>query len=414
MSHRLREVIEIQLDVQTMSDFYPAERIIHGQEVRPYIIIDGREVLQFASLDYLGLSTDKRVIEAGVAALRKYGTGALASRLVSDLDIHREMELKVAEFMGTEDSVVFTSGSNANLGAIPAVVASPLAMLCPGSNPRATRAVFVDALAHASVNDGIQLTRCNGLRRMVYHTLEQLATMIEKNHADINVIITDGIFSTTGQVAPLNEICKIAEKYGAVVYVDDSHAIGVLGPNGRGTCELLGVEEEVDVKMGVISKALGTMGGFIAGDAWFIEYLRHSRPQIHSMPLPPAESAATIKAIEIAQSEPWRRENILKLAQILRNGFLEIGYDILGSTTQVVPILIGDELTARRFADELYNERGIFCPPFEYPAVPKGQAVLRFCPSALHEEKDITRLLDALKDMYKKYPITRTGDSGLS
>lgn len=403
MSNRLRRALEIQLDVKTMSDFYPDERIIYGQEVRPHIIIDGREVLQFASLDYLGLSTDERVIEAGVNALRKYGTGALASRLISDLDIHRQMELKLAEFMGTEDSVVFTSGSNANLGAIPAVIASPLAMLCPGSNPRADRAVFVDALAHASVNDGIQLTRGAKLRKMVYHDMDQLEHMLENNHAEINMIVTDGIFSTTGQVAPLHEICRLAEKYDAVVYVDDSHAIGVLGASGRGTCDLLGLEDQVDVKMGVISKALGTMGGFIAGDAWFIEYLRHSRPQIHSMPLPPAESAATIKAIEIAQSEPWRRQHILALAQLLRSGFREIGYDILGSTTQVVPILIGDELTARSFADELFNERGIFCPPFEYPAVPKGQAVLRFCPSALHEEKDITRLLDALSEMYKKY-----------
>lgn len=407
MSSRLRSALEIQLDVQMMSDFYPEERLIFGQEVRPNIIIDGREILQFASLDYLGLATDERVIEAGVRALRKYGVGALASRLVSDLDIHREMELKLAEFMGTEDSVVFTSGSSTNIGVIPAVIASPLTSLCPGSNPGAERAVFVDALAHASANDGIQLARGARLKRMVYHDIEQLTAMLETCSAEIKLIVTDGIFSTTGQVAPLAEICDLAAKFNAIIYVDDSHAIGVLGANGRGTCELLGVEDKVDIKMGVISKALGTMGGFVAGDSWFIQYLRHSRPQIHSMPLPPAESAATIKAIEIAQAEPWRREKILHFASILRAGFQEIGYNILGSTTQVVPILVGDELTARKFADELFEKWGIFCPPFEYPAVPKGQAVLRFCPSAIHKEKDIGRLLEALSELYRdqKYSL---------
>lgn len=400
MSKRLREVVETQLDIRLISEHYPIERLIAGQEVRPHITLNGSDVLQFASLDYLGLATDERVIEAGVKALRKYGVGALASRLVSDLSIHRELELRIADFMNTDDAVVFTSGSVANQGAIPAVIASPLSMLCPGTHTHATRAIFVDELTHSSVRDGIALTRGAHVRSIVYRSgdMLDLERQLSASSAELKMIITDGIFSTSGRLAPLQDICRLAEKYNAVIYVDDAHAIGVLGPNGRGTCEFLGVEDQVDVKMGVISKALGTMGGFIAGDDWFIQYLRHSRPQIHSMPLPAAECGATIKAIEIAQDEPWRRQKVLALAESLRSGLQAIGFDTLGSVSQVVPILIGDELLARKFACDL-EERGVFCPPFEYPAVPMGQAVLRFCPSALHTKEDIDQLLGALSEL---------------
>lgn len=414
-NERLRKFIGAQVNLDVMAAAYPQQHLLSGQEVRPHITFDGKEVLQFASLDYLGLATDPRVVEAGVQAMRQYGMGALASRLVSDLKIHRDLELKIAEFMNADDSVVFTSGSVANQGTIQALIASPLAALAPGSNTHVFRTVFSDALTHSSIKDGVNLARGSRTRKVKYKSgdMVSLEHFMKTDTAELKIVITDGIFSTNGRVAPLPEICRIAEKYGAIVYVDDAHATGVLGENGRGSCELLDVEDKVDVRMGVISKALGTMGGFIVGESWFIQYLRHSQPQIHSMPLPPAECAATIKAIEIAQSEPWRRQTVLALAERLRSGFQEIGFDILGSTTQVVPILIGDEMTARSFADELFEERGIFCPPFEYPAVPEGEAVIRFCPSALHKEEDIDRLLDALADMYKKYPITRI-DKGLS
>lgn len=410
MNQRLRNIIGAQLDVDEMSNYYPERRIVCGQGVRPYIIMNGRKILQFASLDYLGLATDERVTEAEVQATRKYGSGALPSRLIAELEINRELERKIAEFMNTEDSVVFTSGSTTNQGTIPAVIASQLSHLCPGNNTHATRAVFIDWLTHASCKDAISLTRGARVKTIEYDRggmddsglLSDLERLISIHHAELNLIITDGIASTNGRVIPLRGVCEIAEKYEAAIFVDDAHATAVLGENGRGTCELLGVEDKVDIRMGVISKALGTMGGFIVGEEWFIEYLRHSRPQIHSMPLPPGECGATIKAIEIARKEPWRRQKVLRLAEYLRSHLQEIGFDTLGSTTQIVPVFIGDELLARQFADDL-EEQGIFCPPFEYPAVPEKQALLRFCPTALHEQEDIDRLLDTISKLFQKY-----------
>ncbi|MCL5407554.1 MAG: pyridoxal phosphate-dependent aminotransferase family protein [Patescibacteria group bacterium] len=404
MSERLKNVIAAQLNIKEMSDYYPERRIAKGQAVRPYIVLGGKELLQFGSLDYLGLASDERVIEAEAKAARKYGCGALPSRMVIEMDINKELERKIAGFMGEEDSVVFTSGSAANHGTIPAVIASPLSYLCPGENTRASRAVFIDELSHSSAKDAAYLTRGANVKVINYRSgdMQDLEHKLNLHKTDLNLIVTDGIFSTSGGIAPLEDICVIAEVFGAVVYVDDAHATGILGKKGRGTCELAGVGNRVDVKMGVISKALGSMGGFIVGEKWFIEYIRHSRPQIHSMPLSPGECGAAIKALEIAQSEPWRRQQVLALADKLRFGLKQIGFDTLSSSTQVVPILIGDELLARQFADDL-EEKGIFCPPFEYPAVPKGEAVLRFCPTALHDLEDIDHLLGVIKGLFSKY-----------
>ncbi len=398
---RLAKLLNEQLDMTELQKHYPTERIITGQGVLPCVIRDGKKMLQFSGLDYLGLATDPRIEEAAIDAIREYGVGALASRLTTGtLDIHRELEKKLAGFMGAEDATVFTSGMMTNLGTVPAVICSSLILLCPGEKAHGARTIFIDELSHASLQDATILARWGKTKKIEYKHCDtnDLRQKVAKFGTDLNLIITDGVFSMDGDVAPLNEIAEIARESGSVIYCDDAHGVGVLGENGRGTCELLSVEDQVDVRMGVISKALGTMGGFIAGDAWFIKYLRHCRTQMFSMGLPAAETAATIKAIEIAQNEPWRRQRVLQSADYLRSNLEALGYNVLNSTSQIVPVLLGEEKFAHKVETELEN-REILSPILKYPSTPKGMARLRLFPTALHTKEQLDYFLNAMSDI---------------
>ncbi len=402
MSTDVREIIGSQIDLAKLSSKYfrPKIDVLSGQGVGAYVVQDGQEVLHLTSLDYLSLATDNRIIEAAIDAARIYGIGSLASPLVSGtLDIHLDLRRELADYMAAEGSCVFSSGMLTNIGCIPAIIDSQFRHVV-NRPERATRAIFADEYDHACIKIASEAVKSHGVEIWKYRhcDAEHLELLMTKHCCDLNLIITDAFFSMEGDLAPLQQIVDIAKSFRAenrhvAVYTDDSHGVGVLGSNGRGTCELLGVENEV-VRMGVISKAFGTMGGFVTGDKWLMDYLSYSTTQMFSMGVPPMIAAATIEALRIARQEPWRRETLLKHASYLRGNLRTMGYEVLGEH-HVVSVIIGDEEESTRAADMLKGA-GILCPEIKFPAVPMGRARLRVTPVCGHTKEDLDRFLDVM------------------
>jgi len=406
MFERLQRVIDAQVDLGRFNrryppELYPPSVTTYGQCVEPRIVIDGCEFLQFNSLDYLGLATDGRVIEAGVEAMRKYGVGALPSRIADgSLDVHRELEATVADYMKADDAVVFTAGMFANIGSIPAILASHLPRLV-GRPPRRTKkAYFADRLCHESFRIAREVVKARGVATLTFNhnDMGHLDHLMVRHEADLMAVLVDGVYSMDGDVADLNGLVEICEDHGAILYVDDAHGVGVQGEEGRGVCELRGVEDRVDIRMGVLSKAFGVLGGFVVGPPWFMRWLRLCETQMFTMAIPAAESASTTAAIRIAQAEPWRRQRVKELANYMRGRLQDIGYDTLASTTHIVPVLLGDELYAREVSAFL-RSRGILAPCLEAPASPPGMARLRLFPSARHTVEDCDTFLDAMGEV---------------
>lgn len=401
----IREIVtsQIDLDLLTREYFRKKKEVISGQGVDPYVIQDGREVLQLTSLDYLSLACDPRVLAVAAEALETYGVGSLASPIVSGtLDIHLELRKKLSEYMVAPDSIVFTSGMLTNIGTIPAIIDSQFRYVV-NRPEKATRAIFTDSLSHESIRMACSLAKAQGVNVFTYrhNDIKHLEHLLDGHIASLNMIVTDAVFSMEGDIAYLKEITQLAESYRSanhkiVVYADDAHGVGVLGANGRGACEECGVEDKV-VRMGVVSKAFGTLGGYIVGDEWFIDYLCYCTTQMFSMGVPAAETAATIKAIEIAQNEPWRRRTVLGHADYLRKNLASNGFEVLGDA-HIVSVIIGDEAESSRVAAGL-KTRGILCPEIKYPAVAKGRARLRLSPVYKHTRGDLDIFLNALIDL---------------
>jgi len=407
MRNDLFDVINTQASIKKLESLYPSQKVISGQCVDPYVIRNGQKFLQFASLDYLSLANDPRVKDAAKIAIDEYGVGSLASPLATGtIDIHLALRDKLSGFMKSESAVVFTSGMLANIGSITAIISSQFRFLL-GRPSKATRAIFTDGLNHESIKMACGIAKASGVNVYSYshNNLDHLAQLLEKMACDINLIVTDAVFSMDGDIAPLRKIVQIAESFQSsqhriVVYADDAHGVGVLGANGRGACEECGVENDV-VRMGVISKSFGSLGGYVVGDQWFIDYLRHCTTQMFSMGVPAAETAATIKAIEIAQNEPWRRETVLDHARYLRDNLKSMGFEILGDT-HIIPIIIGDESEATRIAVEL-EERGILAPEIKYPVVLKGKARIRLSPVYNNQKEDLDEFLNVFSDITRRY-----------
>jgi len=372
-------------------------KVVSGAGVLPRVTIGGREYLQFSSLDYLGLATDPRVRDAAKRAIDVYGVGALASRVADgSLDIHEKLEREIAGFLGTEAAVAFTSGTLANIGAVLSTLASRYPALV-GRPSRVKRAFFVDSLSHESIRLGLEIAEARGVpvHKYSHGNIEHLARRLKEHPCDASVIITDGVFSMDGDVAPLPEIVALAKTYGAAVYVDDAHGVGILGETGRGTGELFGVEADIDIQVGVLSKAFGVLGGYVAGPRWFIDLVGLSETQIFTMAIPAAEAAAVVEALRIAQEEPWRREKVLALASYMRQGLEELGFCTMGSSTQIVPVLIGDEDACQDVVDFLLDN-GIVTTAYAFPAAPIKKARLRLFPTAYHSEADVDKLLEVM------------------
>ncbi len=365
------------------------EEVLSGGRVQ----LDGRVLLNLSSNDYLGLAQDPRLIAAAQAAAARWGTGAGASRLVSGhLALHAAVEEKLAAFKGTQAAVIFSTGYMANLGVISALVG-------PGD------AVFGDKLNHASIYDGIKLSGAT-LHRFPHRDLNRLAELLGKHQdAGRRLIITDSVFSVDGDLAPLAELVALKERFGAALMIDEAHATGVLGERGAGLAEALGLTERIEVHLGTFSKALGSLGGYVAGDQRLIDYLyNRSRSFIYSTALAPPVLGAIGAALEIVSQEPERRHYLREESEKFRNGLSQAGLDTLGSETQIIPVLVGENARTLEFAARL-REQGLMAVALRPPTVPPGKARVRFSLSAAHSREDLARAL--------KIIVTTAGERGL-
>jgi 8-amino-7-oxononanoate synthase len=348
----------------------------------PRIVIDGRELLNFSSNDYLGLANEPLLKRAAVDAIGKYGVGAGASRLVSgNIEPYAALEERLARFKNKEAAIVFGSGYAANVGTISALVG-------------AGDVVVLDKLDHASIIDGARQSGAT-IRVYPHKNLKKLEDILR--HCDgvrRKLIISETVFSMDGDLAPLAEIVVLKEKYGAWLMIDEAHATGLYAPNRRGIAEAAGVEDKIDVTLGTLSKALGCAGGFVVGSQALIDVLRNrARSLIYSTALPPAICAAAVAAVDFVMSEDGqkRRDQLWRNVSEMKNGLSKLGIENQ-SRSPIVPIIIGDEGAAVETSRKLF-ERGIFVPAIRFPTVPKGKARLRVTVTAAHEQQDIVRFL---------------------
>ncbi len=355
----------------------------------PRLQLDGRDYLCFCSNNYLGLAAHPAVKEAACRAIEEYGWGSGASRLISGtMRLHEELEKKLADFKGAEAAIVFPTGYMANVGVISSLTGSG-------------DLVVVDKLNHASIVDGCRLS---GAQIRVYpHRDVSRLERILKGAAKYKrrLVITDSIFSMDGDLALLDGIVKVAKRFDSWVMVDEAHATGVLGANGRGGAELLGVEKGIDISMGTLSKALGGTGGFVTGSAALVDFLRNrARSFIYTTSPPPASCAAAIAAINMVRKGPNLRVSLLEKAEKLRRGLCSLGIDTMGSQFHIVPVLVGDAGEALKLSRQLF-EKGVLAPAIRPPTVRKGKSRLRLSPMATHRDEDIKYLLEAFRNVLK-------------
>ncbi len=352
-------------------------------EQGPRVIIEGKEVILLSSNNYLGLANHQKLKEAALLATEKYGVGSGASRLISGNNpLYEELEERLARLKGTEAALVFSTGYMANLGVITAITGK-------GDT------IFTDELNHASIIDACRLSRAE-VKTYKHKDIAHLEQLLnEGNKKGIRLIVTDGVFSMDGDIAPLPQIAQSAKRYSAMIMVDDAHGTGVLGKKGGGTVEHFGLEGMVDIQMGTLGKALGSFGAYIAGSRDLIEYLiNRSRPFIYTTALPPSILATAITAIDILEKEPSLRKNLWTNRNRFCNGLKTTGYNTLESETPIIPILIGDTERTVEMAEGLFK-KGIFCPAIRPPTVPRGTSRLRATVMATHTLEDIDYCIKA-------------------
>ncbi len=363
--------------------YFMFRRIESAQDTE--VIVGGRRLIMAGSNNYLGLTNHPKVKEAAVKAIQKYGSGCAGSRVLNgNLDIHEELEEKLAAFFRKEAAVVFATGYQTNLGTISALV---------GRNDVA----ILDKFDHASIIDGCRLS-FGEVRKFRHNDMQDLERVLQAaSNKGGKLIIVDGVFSMEGDIAPLPEIVALAKKYGALVMVDDAHAIGVLGEEGRGTPEHFHMEDEVDMVMGTYSKTLAAIGGFIAASKEVVNYIKHfGRSIIFSASLAPALVAAVSAALDVIQKEPELREKLWYNTRKMLKGFKELGFDTGTSETPIIPIIIGDQMRTFEMC-RLLQEYGVFVNPVISPAVPAGRELLRTSYMATHTEEQLDKILDAFE-----------------
>lgn len=347
--------------------------------------VDGKEALLLCSNDYLGLANHPLIKEAAIKATERYGAGAGASRLVSgNMEPHRELEERIRQFKSTEASLLFNSGYNANIGCITALAG------------RDTE-IFSDRLNHASIVDACVLSRAK-IRRYPNRDADALERLLKKSTAKERLIVTDGVFSMDGTIAPVRELARLAERFGATLVIDDAHATGVLGKTGKGTLEHFGVEAaDSIIQMGTLGKAFGSFGAFIAGSQKMIELLvSKARPFIFTTALPPAVCAASMKAIELVETQPDMIEKLRRNSALLRDGLREAGCETMGGETPIIPVAVGGAAKAVDISARLLNA-GVFIQAIRPPTVPAGTSRLRATVTAAHTEEDIKAALEAIR-----------------
>ncbi|MCQ6265018.1 glycine C-acetyltransferase [Fictibacillus sp. WQ 8-8] len=354
----------------------------------PKIKVNGKELINLSSNNYLGLATDERLKQAAKQAIDEYGVGAGAVRTINGtLELHVKLEEKLAEFKHTEAAIAYQSGFNCNMAAISAVMDK-------------NDAILSDELNHASIIDGCRLSRAK-IIRVNHSDMEDLRTKAKeaKESGLYNkiMVITDGVFSMDGDVAKLPEIVEIAEEFDLITYVDDAHGSGVLG-NGAGTVKHFGLSDKVDLQIGTLSKAIGVVGGYVAGKKDLIDWLKvRSRPFLFSTSLTPGDVAACTKAIEILTSSTELQEKLWDNSKYLKQGLEKLGYDIGNSETPITPVIVGDEVKTQEFSKKL-NEEGVYAKSIVFPTVPRGTGRVRNMPTAAHTKE----MLDQALAIYEK------------
>lgn len=380
------------------SGLYPYFRPIERNDGTTALIND-RKVIMAGSNNYLGLLSDPRVKEAAGRAIEQYGTGCTGSRFLNGtLDLHLELEERLALFMGREACVLFSTGYMTNQGVIQALAGKG-------------DIIFSDKDNHACIVAGTQVSTAETWR-FRHNDMAHLRRMLEKAERerpeDGRLIVTDGVFSMSGMIAKVPELLALAEEFNAVLMLDDAHAVGVVGPGGQGSASHFGLEKAVHLTTGTFSKSFASLGGFCVGDEDVIEFIRHtSSAHIFSASMPPANVATVIKCLDILEEEPWRVKRLWEISDYMRDGFRRLGFNVWASQTPIIPVIVGDMNTCFRFWEDLLDE-GVFVNAVVPPAVPQGQSVIRTSYMATHTNDELDFILDAFKRVGRKNGVIKT------
>lgn len=362
----------------------------------PRSIINGKNVINLSSNNYLGLANHPRLKKAALEAIEKWGVGAGAVRtIIGNMSIHEELEKRLAEFKHVEAVLVFQSGFTANAGAIPAVVDKG-------------DIIISDELNHASIIDGCRLSRAD-IVRYKHSDMEDLERVINevKDNYNTKLIITDGVFSMDGDIAKLPEIVELAEKYGCLTYVDDAHASGVLGKSGRGSADHFGLHGRVDIQIGTLSKAIGVVGGYVAGRKNLIEWLNHrGRPFLFSTAAPPSVAAACLEAINILSESTELTDKLWENARYLKKGLNDLGFNTGKSETPITPVIAGEDKLAIELSKRLFEE-GVFAQSIVFPTVPRGGARVRTIVTAAHTKEDLDEAIKAFEKVGRELSLIK-------
>ncbi|MGE5553509.1 MAG: glycine C-acetyltransferase [Betaproteobacteria bacterium] len=369
-------------------------RVLEGEQ-RARAVFDGREVVNLSSNNYLGLATHPKLREAAIKAIEQYGAGSGAVRTIAGtMALHRELEERLARFKKTEAALVFQSGFTANAGTVSAILGKE-------------DLIVSDQLNHASIIDGARLSKAT-IRVYPHSDMAGLSQALEEAQGKgfrRTLVITDGVFSMDGDVAPLPEVVQIAREFGAITMVDDAHASGVLGRNGRGTVDHFGLHGQVDIQVGTLSKAVGVLGGYVAGSRTLIEYLlQRGRPILFSTSHPPAVTAACIAAIDLLEQDTSLLDRLWENTRFFKQGLQNLGFDTGASETPITPVIVGDGALAMKLSDRLFAE-GVFAQGIAYPTVPKDKARVRTIVTAGHTKEDLQFALDVFAKVGREMGI---------
>lgn len=373
---------------------YPYFRAISSEQ-DPEVIINGKKVLMFGSNCYSGLVNDPRIKEAAIDAIRKYGTGCAGSPFLNGtLDLHKQLEAAIAEYIGKEDVMIYSTGFEVNLGVVECL-----------TGPKDY--ILWDEQDHASIIEGLRASFSKSLK-FKHRDYESLERQLERCEPDrCKLIVSDSVFSMEGDVADVKKMVELAKKYNAALMIDEAHGIGVFGEGGRGVCHAQGVAQDVDLIMGTFSKSFASLGGFIATDKEITNYLRHhSRSYIFTASITPASTAAALKAIEIMKSEPERQENLWKLTHYALDGFKNMGIEIGNTSTPIIPLFIRDNFKTFAITRDLLEE-GIFVNPVVSPAVAPQDTLIRFSLMATHTMEQVTIALEKIQKVFRAHDLIK-------
>lgn len=360
------------------------------------VTIEGQEVIMAGSNNYLGLTNDPRVIAAAKQAIDKYGTGCTGSRYLNGtLDLHLILEQRLAEYLGKEGCVLFSTGYQTNEGAIQTVAGKG-------------DLIFSDKDNHACIVVGTLCSRATTIRYR-HNDMDHLRSLLEKADPEVGkIIVTDGVFSMSGTLAKVPELVALAKEFNARLYLDDAHAVGVIGPGGKGSASVFGLTDQVDLISGTFSKSFASLGGFIVGDKPIIEFLRHQAPShIFSASMPPANVATVLKALEILEDEPWRIARLAEISEYMRTELRNLGFNVWTSESPIIPVVIGEMNDCFRFWKDLFNA-GVYANAVVPPAVPRGQSLIRTSYMASHTDSHLDAILSAFRKVGIQHGIIDT------